>query len=121
MLLFLLACTTNKDKIPVSSLPAKERRGPFQIVRLYGTPYEMGQQHGELLLEELEEGAEYIATDPLLGGMLTLASMQGLLDFAYEHANPTYIEECRGMTDVTDIVGWSMDHCMVLNYGEHRL
>jgi len=118
MLALLFACTASTPTSDPIILPAKEQRGPFQIIRLAGSPYEMGQQHGELLLEELEIGADYIADDPLLGGMLTLAELQGLIDFAYEHADPQFIEECQGMTSVSDIVGWSMDHCMVLNYGD---
>ena len=110
MLFSILACIASDPPQKNEALPEKEQVGPFQIIRLSGTPYEMGQQHGELLLEELEEGANYIAEDPLLGGMLALANMQGLTDFAYEYANPNFIEECRGMSDVSDIVGWSMDH-----------
>lgn len=115
--LFLLACSSSQTS-DVMVLPEKEQRGPFQIVRLEGTPYEMGVQHGELLLEELEEGAEYIASDPLMGGMLMLADQQGLLNFAYEHSAPEYIQECEGMTSVSDIVGWTMDHCILLNFGD---
>ncbi|MAA79299.1 MAG: hypothetical protein CL916_08565, partial [Deltaproteobacteria bacterium] len=115
--LFLIACTSTPEEAPLD-LPDKEQRGPFQIVRLEGTPYEMGVQHGELLLEELEEGAEYIASDPLMGGMLMLADQQGLLDFAYEQSAPHYIQECEGMTSVSDMVGWTMDHCILLNFGD---
>ena len=113
----LFACTSTQEETIVT-LPDKEQRGPFQIVRLEGTPYEMGVQHGELLLEELEEGAEYIASDPLMGGMLMLADQQGLLEFAYEQSTPQYIQECEGMTSVSDIVGWTMDHCILLNFGD---
>ena len=115
--LFLLACSSTQESDFVE-LPDKEQRGPFQIVRLEGTPYEMGVQHGEILLDELEAGAEYISSDPLMGGMLMLADQQGLLDFAYEHSAPQYIQECEGMTSVSDIVGWTMDHCILLNFGD---
>ncbi|MEC7985004.1 MAG: hypothetical protein VX278_07565, partial [Myxococcota bacterium] len=123
MLSFILfACTsavlTKGDDKEEIALPAKESHGPFQIIRLSGTPYEMGVQHGELLLEELEDGTEYVSEDPLLGGMLHLADMQGLLEFAYENTPERYIEECEGLTSVTEIVGWTMDHCVGLNMGD---
>lgn len=98
--------------------PHREDRGIWTVVWLSGTPYEMGYQQGELLHEELAAGIDWLNTYHLIDLLLPLARLLGLLDLAYENSYPDIIEECRGISDAAGDVGWEMDVCMLLNFGD---
>ena len=53
MVFWMLSCTPAVESLDVV-LADKEQHGPFQLVRLSGSPYDMGVQHGTLLLEEYD-------------------------------------------------------------------
>ena len=95
-----------------------EMRGRFKIVWLKGTPYEMGYQHGQELHDELEEALAFIEGDPLFSTMVSTATSMGITDLAYENSYPDILEECRGLTDALKDIGFSMDQCLLLNYGD---
>ncbi len=95
-----------------------EKRGKWTIVWLEGTPYEMGFQHGTLLHEELKKGLEFIQADPGLASMPEIAKNLGVLDLAYEKSYQDVLDECQGMVDAAGDVGWTMDMCLVLNFGD---
>jgi len=98
-------------------LPVVER-GNIKVVYLHGTPYEMGFQHGTLLHEELREGVAEINGNIMLAAMKEMALGLGLFDLAQEMSLPEIIEECQGMEDAAGDVGWTMQECMVLNFGD---
>ena len=98
--------------------PHREARGRYIIAWLKGTPYEMGYQHGQLLRQELTEGVKEIEKNLLLKGMFALAKDKGYVDLARKNSYPWLLEECRGMLDAVGDVGWTEDHCLVLNFGD---
>jgi len=98
--------------------PRRETRGRYTIVWLKGTPYEMGYQHGQLLRQELAEGAQVIEKNLLLKGMFALAKDKGYVELARKNSYPWLLEECRGMIDAVGDIGWTEDHCLVLNFGD---
>ena len=55
----------------------RETRGPYTVVWLSGSPYEMGRQHARLLSRELEEGLKAIDKNVLLKAMFILARQLG--------------------------------------------
>ena len=93
-----------------------EPRGHIKLVRLYGTPYEMGFQHGKLLEEELREGAAFI-DDSQLWLLMDFAEDAGFVERAYEYSYPDVIEECKGLADAVE-GGITVDQCLTLAYGE---
>ena len=95
-----------------------EKRGKWTVVWLEGTPYEMGYQQGTLLHEELKKGLEFVKADPGLGSMPDIAENLGVLDMAYEKSYEDVVQECEGMVDAAGDVGWTMDMCLVLNFGD---
>lgn len=98
--------------------PRREAKGRYIIAWLKGTPYEMGYQHGQLLRQELTEGVEEIEKNLLLKGMFALAKDKGYVELARKNSYPWLLEECRGMVDAAGDVGWTEDHCLVLNFGD---
>jgi hypothetical protein len=98
-------------------LPVVER-GSIKVVYLHGTPYEMGFQHGTLLHEELAAGVVEIQEDLTLSTMMALAEKSGLVELAMERSLPEITEECQGLVDAAGDIGWTMNHCMVLNFGD---
>ena len=98
--------------------PHRESYEQFTIVWLAGTPYEMGQQQGELLHEELRAGIDWLNEYHLIDILVPLAHWLGLLDLANENSYPDIIEECQGLVDAAGDTGWTMDICMILNFGD---
>ena len=101
--------------------PHLEERGQFTVVWLAGTPYEMGQQHGELLHDVIGEAMEFVMADPMLRGLPQLAENMGIIDAALELSYPDIVAECQGLVDATADVGFTMEYCMALNFGDVML
>jgi hypothetical protein len=101
---------------PVTS--HRESYEHFTIAWYQGTPYEMGFQQGELLHEELAAGVQWIDSMLPIGLVTTLARVFGLYDLAMANSYPDIIEECQGMVAAAEDVGWTMDICMLLNFGD---
>jgi len=59
-----------------------------------------------------------IDKDLLLKGLFALAKDLGYIELARQNSYPWMLEECRGLVDAAGDVGWSMDHCLVLNFGD---
>ncbi len=97
--------------------PSVDYHGDIAILRVGGSAYEMGVQHGTLLREELLEGAAWIE-DSEMGLLEPLADYYGLLDEAYANAYPDVIDECQGIVDAMDDELWSMDRCLLVAYGD---
>jgi len=97
--------------------PGVEKRGPFTVLRLKGTPYEMGVQHATLMEEQLKKGVEYLESS-YLGLLEPMAKEFGFLDEAYEQSYQAILDECRGMADVLGDQGWTFDRCLSLAYGD---
>ena len=96
----------------------RETRGLYEVVWLHGTPYEMGRQHARLLASELKKGLEAIDQDMTLKAMFALARQLKLVDLARKQSYPDLLEECRGMADEAKDIGWTEEHCLVLNFGD---
>lgn len=96
----------------------REDRPPFIVVWLEGSAYAMGYQHGTLLHAELARGiaeSEYVSQ---LLSILPVARLLGLDDYARSQSYPDIIEECTGMVDAAGDVGWTMDLCLLANFGD---
>jgi hypothetical protein len=98
--------------------PKVEKRGVFTLVWLSGTPFEMGQQHGLLLHDVIEEAMAFVSSDPVLSAMPIAAENLGILDMARELSYPSLIEECEGLVDATADTGFNMELCLALNFGD---
>ena len=96
----------------------RETRGRYTVVWLHGTPYEMGQQHARLLTKELKAGLVAINEDLMLKAMFAMSRQLGLLDLARKQSYPDLLEECRGMAEAAKDIGWTEEHCLVLNFGD---
>jgi hypothetical protein len=91
------------------------------VLKLVGTAYQMGWQHGALMAPELVEGVQWLESDPLFGLFLALAEDKGLLDDAMAHSFPEVLEECRGMVDGAQAAGYSgitLEQCVGLAYAD---
>lgn len=95
---------------------SRETQRGIRFVRLHGTPYEMGYQHGTLLYDELQEGAAFIESS-ILWVMMEWAADWGFVEQAWQYSYPDVIEECQGLSDAVD-GGISMEQCLVLAYGD---
>lgn len=96
----------------------REDRPPFIVVWLEGSAYAMGYQHGTLLHEELARGiadSRYVAQ---ILNILPVARLLGLDDYARSQSYPDILEECEGMVDAAGDVGWTMDLCLLANFGD---
>jgi len=98
--------------------PHREERGGYTVVWLAGTPFEMGQQHGDLLGDELEAGIEGSSYVQQILDLLPLARLLGLDTMALDQSYPSVVEECEGMVDAAEDVGWTMDLCIMVNFGD---
>jgi hypothetical protein len=97
--------------------PSLIYHGDIAVLRVGGTPYEMGVQHGTLLRDELLAGAAWIEQSEM-GLLEPLADYFGLLDEAYANSYPDVIDECQGIVDAMDDELWSMDRCLLVSYGD---
>lgn len=98
--------------------PHVEKVGRFNLVWLAGTPYEMGVQHGELLHDTIAEAVAFIEADLTLSAIPLIAKDMGLIDLALANSYPDIIDECQGLVDATSDTGFTMDYCLVLNFGD---
>jgi hypothetical protein len=98
--------------------PHREERGNFTIVWLSGTPYEMGLQHGTLLRDEIQWGTEQSEYLDQLEWIIPVASLLGVVSAAENASYPAVVEECQGMVDAAGDVGWTMDLCLLVNFGD---
>jgi hypothetical protein len=120
MALGLAACGTESGPDYLFE-PGREERGNIHVVRLAGTAYEMGLQHGELLADGLAEGVAYVESDPFFSLALSLALSEGFDVDATANSYPDVAEECRGMAEAarrSGVPGWTREKCMLLAYGE---
>jgi isopenicillin-N N-acyltransferase-like protein len=97
-----------------------ERRGGNIIVHLFGTPYEMGYQHGKLLREDILNGVVPVFADPIghspqyrdkpeLVRKLILKFLEWKVYAPIERNTPReYLEELKGLAD-----GSGIDYRMV--------
>lgn len=97
--------------------PGVETRGVVKILRLKGTPYEMGRQHAKFLKDDLKIGSDYVDTS-MLGILEPWAGEWGFLDEAYAQSYQDIVDECKGMSDEAADVGWTFQRCMALAYGD---
>lgn len=101
--------------------PKVVEMAPYSIVYLAGTPYEMGKQHGELLHDSVKAAMEFVAQDSLLSNIPKLAKSMGIIDIALANSYQDLIDECQGLVDATQDVGFNMEFCLALNFGDVML
>jgi hypothetical protein len=106
---------------PAVVAPRLETRHGYAVVWLAGTPYEMGVQQGELLHDVIAEAVEIVNADPLYSLLPELARNAGILQLAEAHSFPEILEECQGLVAATADVGFEMDFCLALNFGDVML
>lgn len=96
---------------PVAS--HREDRGVVKIVWLQGTPYEMGQQHGKLLYNEIDS-----LSRTTLDAVTFLGRHLGLADFAKKRCFSDVIEECEGLVSATKGTGMTRSAALVFAFGD---
>jgi hypothetical protein len=111
------AAEVREDDRPVARV-GREQRGRYSVVWLAGTPREMGRQQGTLLHDELAAGVNAIENDPLLKAMFAMTRTAGLLEIAEAMSLPEIVEECEGLVETAGDTGWSLEHCLILNFGD---
>jgi len=120
VLLAVGSCNDGDDgDTQITFEPGREDRGEIHVLRLQGTPYEMGYQHGSLMADVLAEGVDYLDSDPMFYTAQILAREDGFIEEAEANALPAVLDECRGLSDAAGEQGvaWTMDKCLLLAYG----
>jgi hypothetical protein len=97
--------------------PHRESYQGFTIVWLKGTPYEMGQQQGQLLHDELKAGYDWLSQH-YLNILLMVAKALKLPEMAHDNSYPDIVDECQGLVDAAGDTGWTMDLCLLINFGD---
>ncbi|HOX43798.1 MAG TPA: C45 family autoproteolytic acyltransferase/hydrolase [Myxococcota bacterium] len=100
---------------------SREERDGVHVLKLVGTPFEMGLQHGELMAPELAEGVAFVEQDSLFSLFLPLARSQGLIEDALAQSYPDVLDECEGMAEAArraGVPGWTLETCIALAYGD---
>jgi len=95
-----------------------EKRGPYTVVWLHGTPYEMGLQQGAMLKDTIAEAMEFVAADPLLSSISELAIQTGIYDILAANSFPEILDECQGIADGAEDSGFTKELCVILNCGD---
>jgi hypothetical protein len=119
--LVLSACSEDQPKYYTEA--SLEVVQGINVLRLVGTPFEMGLQHGELMADKLAEGVAWVENDPYGIAFLSLARSYGLLDDAMQYSYRDVYDECDGMTEAArraGVDGW-MDICVGLAYADVAL
>ena len=98
--------------------PHLETQGLYTIAYLRGTPYEMGQQHGELFHDVIADAMEFVDNDPILSNIPVLAEGMGLITVAEENSYQDLLDECEGIVDTAGDTGFTMEFCLILNFGD---
>jgi hypothetical protein len=107
------------DSSPAAPVtPHREDRGKYAVVWLAGTPYEMGHQHGVMLHDELAAGIDWLNSMDLVQILVPIARALGLLQMAEDNTYTDIVQECQGLVDAAGDVGWTMDVCLLLNFGD---
>jgi len=108
-----------EDAGPWEAVPShREERDGYIVVWLEGTPYEMGYQHGSLLHDELEWGMTNSTYIDQIQLIVPIAALLGIDEVAAAHSYPSIVEECEGMVDAAGDVGWTMELCLLVNFGD---
>jgi hypothetical protein len=113
------ACSEESPKYYTEA--SREERGGVHVLKLVGTPFEMGLQHGELMAPELAEGVAFVESDPTFSLFLPLARSQGLIEDALAQSYPDVLDECDGMAEAArraGVPGWTLETCIALAYGD---
>ena len=108
-------------EVPLPVEPHVEKVDQYTIVYLAGTPYEMGVQQGELLHDIIADAVAFVQADLTLSAIPLIAKDMGIIDIAKENSYPDLLDECQGLVDATADVGFTMDLCLVLNFGDVML
>jgi len=110
----------DEQAAPQPVWPSRQERGHIHVLRLAGTPYEMGRQHGELMAAELAQGVEWLHSDPIFSLLLALTQTLELLDEAHAYSYADVQDECRGLADGAQAHGvdLSLDECLTLAYAD---
>jgi len=112
-LLTLCACGSSESS--KEFLPSLSKQGNINILRLVGTPYEMGLQHGELMAAEIQDLANFTVEDQGYSLLLAVAETSGLTDMALVFSYQDVLDECRGMVEATDdasVTNWNYRKCV---------
>ncbi|MFH1530322.1 MAG: C45 family peptidase [Pseudomonadota bacterium] len=98
--------------------PDVELRDGVWILRLKGTPYDMGVQFATLMRDQLIDAVEIMETTKELSLMEPIAQAMGFIEEATEMSYPWAVEECQGMADVLGDEGWTFERCIMLAWGD---
>lgn len=98
--------------------PDVEFRDGVWILRLKGSPYDMGVQAATLMRDQILVGVEIIENSPELSLMEPIAQAMGFIDEARDLSYPWAVEECQGMADVLSDDGWTFERCIMLAWGD---
>ncbi len=99
-------------------LPKREQHGIWTVVWLSGTPCEMGFQQGQLLHDQIENGIKNSQYVKDINGQIQIATLAQVDKFAELNSYPDIVQECEGMVAAAGDVGWSMELCLFINFGD---
>jgi hypothetical protein len=108
----LTACGEESGDPPTGSV---EKRGDIAVLRLEGTPYQMGLQHGELLPEGVQAAADVLVNDLAYSVIFSYAETSGLEEMFLQHSYPDVLEECDGLVisaRKAGVEGYSYEDCI---------
>jgi hypothetical protein len=108
----LSACGEEGGSAPTGSV---EKRGDITVLRLEGTPYQMGLQHGELLSEGVQAAADVLIHDLAYSVIFSYAETSGLERMFLEHSYPDVLEECEGIIQgarKAGVEGFAYEDCV---------
>ena len=96
----------------------REDLGGNTVVWLSGSPFEMGQQQGELLHDEIADGIANSSYIQEILDLIPVATLMGFVVMAENNSYPEVVEECEGIMDTAGDVGWTMELCLIVAFGE---
>jgi hypothetical protein len=112
LMVLLSACGEEGGSAPTGSV---EKRGDITVLRLEGTPYQMGLQHGELLSEGVQAAADVLIHDLAYSVIFSYAETSGLERMFLEHSYPDVLEECEGIIQgarKAGVEGFAYEDCV---------
>ncbi len=98
--------------------PDVELRNGVWVLRLKGTPYDMGVQFATLMRDQLIDAVWIMENTQELSLMEPVAKAMGFIEDATAMSYPWAVEECQGMADVLADEGWTYDRCIMLAWGD---
>lgn len=110
---------THEQLMNGSTLIEPDDTNGIRIAVLSGQPYQMGYQHGAMLMSELTEFRQAVDDDLVWNTFLFLATEVGpdesmnYIEYATENGLPSVVDECEGIVEGSEHA-FEMEHCILM-------